>query len=581
MQSGELLFFANGPANSLRVFGDAAWIILLIYTATAYIRFGKKGNPKKAALFCITIFLCLGLGYLHGTLIDFGIAAPPYLGSFLFLPLSLVMSYSLAGDVVKASVLAEEIKVAESRWRNLHENVHLMVVGINQDKNIFYVNSFFLETTGYNKNEILDHPFNNIVLEKDRKTLSQRLDSVLGGKTAILPERSLPIITRLGEQREIIFSNVLISNGGSSDAGILIIGRDITDQRLAEADRDLAMRNLEELKVTLENENISLREVIQADHGFKEIIGKSNGLLYVLSKVQQVAETDSTVLILGETGTGKELVAGAIHRESERRDNPFIRINCAAIPADLVESELFGHEPGAFTNAINLRRGKFELANKGTLFLDEISEMPFDTQAKLLNVLQEKEFERVGGSQTIQADVRIVSATNRDLGEEVAAGRFRADLYYRLNVYPITLPPLRDRKEDIPLLIAHFISVFNRKFAKNITDIPPVIMDTLEKYSWPGNVRELRNTLERGVITSSGSTISLPDGFTHDENIKTNSAATETGFLSLAEVERNHILGVLQKTNWQISGLKGASSILKMNPSTLRSRIKRLGLKKV
>ena len=580
MESGEILAFANGPANSFRILGDAAWIILLMYTAMACIGFGKRGNPRKAAIFGITIFLCLGLGYLHGTLIDLGIADPPYLGSFLFLPLSLVMSFSLAGDVVKASRLAEEVKEAELRWRNLLENVHLMVIGIGRDKKLFYVNPFFLKSAGYGKNEILNHPFITILREKDREPMMDRLDAVFGGKYAILPERRLPVVNKSGEQRDIIWSNVLISNGGSSASGILCIGRDVTEQTQAEVDRDLAIQDLEKLRVKLEHENISLREVIQVDHGFKEMIGKSNGLLYVLSKVQQVARTDSTVLILGETGTGKELVARAVHQESDRADKPFIRINCAAIPADLVESELFGHEPGAFTNAVTLRRGKFELAEGGTIFLDEVSEMPLVAQAKLLTVLQEKELERVGGSRSIQVDARVISATNRDLGSEVAEGRFRADLYYRLNVYPITLPPLRDRKEDIPLLVTHFISVFSKKFGKNINDIPALIMETLQDYDWPGNIRELRNVLERAVITNTGSSFYLPDGLSQYKNINSSSTNlnTEPEILSLAEVERQHILHTLQKTNWQISGIKGAAANLKMNPSTLRSRIKKLGL---
>jgi PAS domain S-box-containing protein len=581
MQSGEILFFGNGPANSFRTIGDGAWIILLIYTAAACIRFGKRESPQKAFIFGITVFLCLGLGYLHGTLIDFGIADPPYLGSFLFLPLSLVMSFSLAGDVVKASRLTEEIQEAESRWRNLLENVYLIVLGIDENQNVFYVNPFFLNATGYEKSEILQHPFNNLLLEEDRKVMTDRVENVLRGKATILPERSLRIVAKSGKQREILFSNVLLSNSPGPAGGILSIGKDITDQLQAETGRDIAIRELQELKEKLELENTSLKEVLQGDHDFKEIIGKSNGLLYVLSKVQQVSQTDSTVLVLGETGTGKELVARAIHRDSERKDKPFVRVNCAAIPADLVESELFGHEPGSFTNAMGLRRGKFELADGGTIFLDEISEMPLDIQAKLLNVLQEKELERVGGSLAIQVDARVISATNRDLGSEVAAGRFRADLYYRLNVYPLTLPPLRDRREDIPLLVAHFISGFNKKFGKNIQGISPVIMETLQDYDWPGNIRELQNVLERAVITNTGSNLRLPDGLSQYKDIDSNNSIQETELLSLAEVERNHILRTLQKTDWQISGIKGASTLLKMNPSTLRSRIKKLGLKKI
>ncbi len=582
MPSEEIIYLASGPANSFRIIADLAWLILLVYTVVAYIDFGKKGNARKAVVIGTTSFLCLGLGYLHGTLIDLGLADPPYLGSFLFLPLSLVMSYSLAGDVVKASRLSREIINAELRWRNLLENVQLIVLGIDQEKNISYVNPFFLELTGYEKGEIIKQPFINYIPEKDRKTMSTRLEKVLGGEASIMNERQLSVVTRTGELREILWSNVLVSANGTSPAGTLSIGRDINEQVLAEAGRDQAIRDLELLKQRLEEENISLKKMMQADHGFKEIIGKSNGLLYVLSKVQQVAQTDSTVLILGETGTGKELVAQAIHRESSRADKPFIRLNCAAIPADLVESELFGHEAGAFTNAINLRRGKFELAEGGTIFLDEISEMPLETQAKLLNVLQEKELERVGGSTTIPLDARVISATNRDLGNEVAEGRFRADLYYRLNVYPITIPPLRKRKEDIPLLLKHFIAAFNKKFGKNVEDVPPVIMDTLMQYDWPGNIREFQNILERAVITCTGPGLHLPEELraVRNNNVNNSTAVDSDEILPLVDIERQHIFRALQKTDWQVSGLNGAARLLKMNPSTLRSRIKKLGLKK-
>jgi PAS domain S-box-containing protein len=580
IQTGEIFYFAIGETNSFRVIADIAWIILLLYTAAAFIIYSKKVCTKQAIIFSGTIFLCLGLGYLHGTLIDLGIAEPPYLGSFLFLPLSLVVSVSLAADVVKTSQLSIEIEAAESRWRNLLENVHLCVLGIDCDKNISYVNPFFLELTGYKKSEVLNHPFVNIIVESLRSSIGTRIEKVLGGQSTIFSERHLPIVTNTGVQREILWSNVLMSINGHSTTEILSIGRDITDKVQAEKARDQLIQELESLKQKLEEENISLKEMIQADHTFKEIIGKSNGLLYVLNKVQQVADTDSTVLILGETGTGKELVARAIHRESQRVDKPFIRVNCAAIPSDLVESELFGHEPGSFTNAVGLRRGKFELAEKGTIFLDEISEMPLETQAKLLNVLQEKELERVGGSQTIPVDARVISATNRDLNVEVAEGRFRADLYYRLNVYPVTLPPLRTRKEDIPLLVKHFITLFNHKFVKNIEDVSTINMDCLTNYDWPGNIRELRNILERAVITSVGSNLNLPNQLKSLSNNTHQNQVVTAELLPLTEVERQHILLTLQKTAWQISGKKGAAHILQMNPSTLRSRIKKLGLEK-
>lgn len=575
----ETIYYANGAANPWRVIADSAWIFLLIYAGAASFMYGKDNNRGKAYLFGSTIFLCLGLGYLHGTLIDVGIADPPYLGSFLFLPLSLIMSHSLARDVVKSSKLSEEVHAAEKRWRHLLENVQLIVLGVDHEKNIFYVNPYFCKLTGYAESDVIDQPFLKVIPEEYHNEMDSRITKVYNESMEILPHRYLPLIIKTGERREIHWSNVFITQN-SVNKKILSIGRDITDQQKAEKSRDLALQELESLKSKLETENISLKEIIVSEHGFDEIIGKSNELLYVLGRVQQIALTDSTVLIQGETGTGKELVARAIHKQSDRKSQPFIRVNCAAIPGDIVESELFGHEEGSFTNALKLHRGKFELASGGIIFLDEISEMPLPVQAKLLTVLQEREIERVGGSESIPIDVHVIAATNRDLIEEVNIGNFRADLYYRLNVYPITVPTLRDRKSDIPLLIKHFIAMFNKKFNKEVIEIPPHVMNMLEDYRWPGNVRELRNVIERAIITSSSESLSLTNELSRgeiDEDLKSNLSSTEPDveILPLAEMERNHIQKALLAVNWQINGPDGAAELLKMNPSTLRSRIKK------
>ncbi|MGB3647709.1 MAG: sigma 54-interacting transcriptional regulator [Desulfobulbales bacterium] len=306
------------------------------------------------------------------------------------------------------------------------------------------------------------------------------------------------------------------------------------------------------------------------------MIGTSNALRYVQTRIAQVAPTDTFVLIQGETGVGKELVARAIHDNSKRVPKPFIKVNCAAIPSNLVESELFGHEKGAFTDAIQLRKGRFELADTGTLFLDEISELPQDIQAKLLRVLQDGEFERVGGVRTIKCDVRIIAATNKDLNDEVAVGRFRADLFYRLNVYPITMPPLRKRRGDIPLLVEHFIALLAPPIGKRIERIPRKIMDQLKAYDWPGNVRELRNVIERSIITSPNSTFHVPDSLI----LKKHSAAATGSSLSLEEIQRQHIQAVLEKTDGRIEGSKGAAEMLQLKPSTLRHRMKKLGIKR-
>jgi formate hydrogenlyase transcriptional activator len=351
----------------------------------------------------------------------------------------------------------------------------------------------------------------------------------------------------------------------------------------------------------LQPPNVYLREEIQAGHNFKEIVGNSPGLLAVLGRVEQVALTDTTVLIYGETGTGKELIAGAIHDCSSRKERPLVKVNCSAISTGLVESELFGHLKGAFTGAIERRVGRFELADGGTIFLDEVGELPLETQVKLLRVLQEQEFEPVGSSRPVRVDMRVIAATNRDLGEAVKAGRFRSDLFYRLNVFPLDVPPLRDRQPDIPRLAMFFLERFSKKFGKRIDTVSQATMDLLVGYGWPGNIRELQNIIERAVVLSHGSVLTLSADLLPVEgsdvrvspsrgigdHAAPNGGASKTSntarpapssSTSLEEVVRHHILEVLQETGGLIEGPNGAARILKLNPSTLRGRMKKLGI---
>ena len=372
----------------------------------------------------------------------------------------------------------------------------------------------------------------------------------------------------------------------TDDAGrvthVLESSTDISDRKRTEEARDQAMRELETLKVRLEEENLYLKSEIEEDLSFSEIIGESNALLYVLGRIKQVAETDAIVLVQGETGTGKELVSRAIHQTSLRSGKPFVKVNCAALPANLVESELFGHEKGAFTGATQMRKGRFEVADKGTLFLDEISELSAETQAKLLRVVQEGQFERVGNSRTITVDVRIIAATNRDLEKDVAAGRFRADLYYRLNIYPITVPPLRNRRGDIPLLVAFFVPRISSDLGKHVNQIPPGVLAALLKYDWPGNVRELRNVLERTIIATPDRVLRLPDDFNRGAGTRIPEERAQAVKLeNLDEMTRRYIIRVLESVQWQIEGPGGASEILKLKPSTLRSRMQRLGIQRI
>jgi formate hydrogenlyase transcriptional activator len=352
------------------------------------------------------------------------------------------------------------------------------------------------------------------------------------------------------------------------------------------------MRAYEEiaaLKARLEQDSVYLQEEIQREHNFTELVGRSPELLALLRQVEQVAPTDSTVLIVGETGTGKELVARAVHARSGRRGRPLVKVNCSAISAGLVESELFGHVKGAFTGAIERRVGRFELADGGTIFLDEVGELPPETQVKLLRVLQEREFEPVGSSRTQPVDVRIIAATNRDLEEAVAGGRFRADLFYRLNVFPLKVPPLRERREDVRLLVMFFVSQFARKLGKPVPGVTDETITRLTDYDWPGNIRELQNVLERAVILSGASTLELrstmlsapaPGTGSPPVAARGEAPATPRPLQSLEEVERAHILAALEQTGWVIEGPRGAAAVLKLHPNTLRSRLEKLGIKR-
>ena len=343
-------------------------------------------------------------------------------------------------------------------------------------------------------------------------------------------------------------------------------------------------------------ENIYLQEEIKSVHNFEEIIGQSPTLLDVLEKVNRVAETDATVLISGETGTGKELIARAIHSASHRRDKPLIKVNCAALPSGLIESELFGHEKGAFSGAISRRAGRFELAHGGTIFLDEVGEIPIDVQVKLLRVLQEREFERVGCTGAIKVDVRVIAATNRDLVKTILENKFRQDLYYRLNVFPIPLPPLRERPDDVPLLVQHLLRKFSARIGVRIESVGKATMERLSRYTWPGNIRELENILERAVILSNGPTLeidpavfasaaaalrpiiglAMPQG--SDSNGEAARVNTDPPPESLESSTRSHILAALEKSGWIIDGPQGAAKILVVHPNTLRSRMKKLGI---
>ncbi len=334
----------------------------------------------------------------------------------------------------------------------------------------------------------------------------------------------------------------------------------------------LVFQQIAELKDKLAKEKLYLEEELRIEHGFEDIIGDSKALKQVLKEVEIVAPTDSTVLIQGETGTGKELIARAVHRLSGRRERTFVKLNCAAIPTGLLESELFGHERGAFTGAIAQKSGRFELADKGTLFLDEVGEIPLELQSKLLRVLQEQEFERLGSTKTLRVDVRLVAATNRDLKSLVEAKQFRSDLYYRLNVFPVTLPSLRERREDIPVLVRYFTQHYAARMKKNIQTVPAETLEVLSRYAWPGNIRELENLVERSVILTQGPDLQVPISELQSATLSADSPAT------LEDAEREQILRVLHETKWVVGGPAGAAARLGVKRTTLQSKMQKLGI---
>jgi transcriptional regulator with GAF, ATPase, and Fis domain len=375
------------------------------------------------------------------------------------------------------------------------------------------------------------------------------------------------------KDRSIIWVNLTVSLVRSADGRprhFISIIEDITERKRAEQALKHSLEEIERLTDRLRAESDYLKAEIRVVQAQNAITGKSAAIQKVLHQVEQVAPTNSAVIIFGETGTGKELLAEAIHRLSPRARNVMVKVNCAALPSGLVESELFGREKGAFTGALARQVGRFEVADGSTLFLDEVGELPADVQVKLLRVLQEGEFERLGSPRTIKVNVRVIAATNRDLADEVRKGRFREDLYYRLNVFPIRMPPLRERPQDIPLLVWDFLADFSTRMGKKITQVPRPTMDALQRYAWPGNVRELRNVIEHGAIITRGETLRIP--------LLDDSPPGAAPPQTMADAEREHVLKVLERTRWRIKGPTGAAAALGLKPSTLYGRMKKLGI---
>jgi PAS domain S-box-containing protein len=483
---------------------------------------------------------------------------------------SIIIGSKMSHDILRSYQLDKELDSREKRWSEFMEKVNLLVVELNMDGKIKYLNSYFNEFTDYTLQEVIGKDWFNLMLsDTDRDELKMIFKDIINGKN--IPVYQSFIYTKNGVQKNVHWSNIHLYDDKGNIDGVLSIGSDVTE-------REFTLAEIQKLKNQLEKENLLLKEELHAKDHSGQIIGDSDSIQYALKRAMQVALTDSTVLLEGETGVGKELFANLIHLKSTRSNNDFIKVNCSAIPKELIESEFFGHEKGAFTGALKTRQGRFELADKGTIFLDEVGEIPFELQAKLLRVLQSGEFERIGSEKTRKADVRIIAATNKDLDQGVEKGTFRQDLYYRLNVYPITIPPLRHREGDIPLLVRHFVDKIGKRMDKKIKEISRADLSKLSEYNWPGNVRELENIIERAIINSSGGILKIEEtqfksSTMHNMDLKYTKNET-----SLSETERKHILGVLEGCGWKINGKNGAAQKLGVPPSTLRSKMKKLNI---
>jgi formate hydrogenlyase transcriptional activator len=467
-------------------------------------------------------------------------------------------------DITDRKQAGEALRRSEERLRALFEFSPDAIVVTDGEGKIEEVNAQLERFFGYARSELLGQPIEVLIPERFRATHSQYRADYAAQPRVRSMGAGLDLYGRRKDLSEFPVDIMLGPIESAEGPKVLGVIRDLSQKRKDEE----ALRRSELQKSYLEEE-------LQTNHQFDEIVGENSGLKRVLKQVEDVAATDATVLILGETGTGKELIARAIHQLSPRRDHAFVKLNCSAIPAGLLESELFGHEKGAFTGAIAQKIGRLELAHQGTFFLDEVGDLPLELQPKILRALQEKEFERVGGTRTIPVNVRLVAATNRDLAKMLNAGQFRSDLYYRLRVFPVTIPPLRERRDDIPLLVRYFVTSHAKRMGRHIETIPDQTMQALIKWRWPGNVRELENFIERSVILSPGPVLRAP--LAELESVEESTAPVDA---NLEATEREHILRVLRECKGMIGGTNGAAERLGLKRTTLNSKLKKLGIKR-
>lgn len=477
-----------------------------------------------------------------------------------------IIGTQVVDEVITKHRLEKVLAENNKRWQSLMQYAPVLITELDTKGTIKFINQYGIDLLGYSSPAEVEgrNWFETIFSKAEAQEKKLKfLDSIKNKHTPAYFMETLN--NKKGDVFIITWTDYFTYTADDKLSGMVCIGINTTKE-------DKANKLIDQLKIELEKEKIVFPDS-NPDEQSPEIIGTSDAIRYAIEKSRQVAKTNAPVLLEGETGVGKELIADLIHKNSSRSHAPIIKVNCGALPKELIEDELFGHEKGAFTSAIQSRKGRFELAEGGTIFLDEIGELPLEMQPKLLRVLQNGEFERVGGQKTIKVDVRIIAATNRELQHEVQQGRFRDDLFYRLNVFPITIPPLRKRKDDLPSLINHFINLESKKYNKLPDQISKADMQRLMEYTWPGNVRELKNVIERSVIASEGKTLTL-SWILNETNIDKNSS----GAITLEQIERQHIKKVMESCQWKINGENGAAEKLNIHPNTLRSRMKKLGI---
>jgi PAS domain S-box-containing protein len=554
------------------------WAALLVYAAIFF--FGLMAGLKqyqhekvKAAwflgalsvfglLFLLTGMSMLGIDFIH-QFFNVKLFFSIHLHALF---LVLVMGFRMVVNIDERFRLEKIVKSKERRWQSLLQHAPVFFMELDPQGNIVHINEYGVKLMEYSSpDELIGHNWFDIAPpEKEAKPRKKIfLDSV--NNQWELPYLVTSLQSRKGNKLSVTWTRFYTYGEDGAVSGMFCVGIDTTGE-------ESANKLINQLKMELEKEKIVMTNE-DPDELSNEIIGNSNAIRYAIEKARQVSKTAAPVLLEGETGVGKELIADLIHKTSSRNHAPLVKVNCGALPKELIEDELFGHEKGAFTSAIQSRKGRFELADGGTIFLDEIGELPLEMQPKLLRVLQNGEFERVGGQKTIKVDVRIIAATNRELHQEVQQGRFRDDLFYRLNVFPITIPALRNRIGDLPLLINHFIYLKSKKYNKQLEQISKADMQRLIEYSWPGNVRELKNVIERSVIASEGTTLKL-SWFLDETHVGENGVNEST----LEQIERQHIIKIMESCHWKINGENGAAEKLNMHPNTLRSRMKKLGI---